>query len=210
MLSNFDNMEKEANRVAEEVYDRIGSEYSDGTGDMADAAEAAEDRGVAFYALLNDMKIQTTLGAMASLYHQWEKDFRDFIEHELSHAYDRDEVTKCVWRSNITELFKVLEEFGWPIRQTQCFQLLDACRLIVNVFKHGKGQSLDELARDYPQYLKGPFDGIAKASFLTIPEHEDLSITEEEFDYIAGAIRQFWTDFPERLFPVAETDPDGA
>ena len=76
------------------------------------------------------------------------------MERELSHAYDRDRVTKYVWRSDINKLFDTLEEFGWPIRQAQWVQLLNACRLIVNVYKHGKGQSLDELVRDHPQLAR--------------------------------------------------------
>ena len=199
VLGNFDNMEEEANRVAEEVYDQIGSSYSDGCGDMAAASETAQEHGIEFYMLLSDMKTQTTLEALASLYHQWEKDFRDFMERELSHASNH--VIPNVWQSNINELFNLLEAFGWPIRQAQWFQLLNVCRLIVNVFKHGKGPSMDELIQDFPQYLKGPLDNITKASFLTIPEHEDLSITEEEFDHISSAIRQFWVEFPDRLFP---------
>ena len=71
-----------------------------------------------------------------------------------------------------------------------------------------RGRSLDELIQNYPQYLKGPFDNIAQvpASFLTIPEHEDLSITEEEFDHFGDAIRQFWVDFPECLSLVAHSE----
>ncbi len=75
----------------------------------------------------------------------------------------------------------------------------------MNVYKHGKGQSLDELVRDHPRYLKSPLDGIAEASFLTTVDHDDLAITEAEFDEIAGAIRQFWMNFPERLFFVASS-----
>ena len=63
VLGGFDNMEEEANRVAEEVYDRIGSAYSDGNGDMATAAETALEHGQEFYMLLSDMKTQTTLGS---------------------------------------------------------------------------------------------------------------------------------------------------
>ena len=203
VLRNFDQMEKDADRVADEIFDRLGSEYSE-DGDMAAAAENAHEHGLEFYMLLSNMKTQTSLGAMASLYHQWDKDFRDFMEHELSHAYDRDQVTKYVWQSDINKLFDTVEEFGWPIRQAQWFKLLNACRLIVNVYKHGKGRSFDELARDYPRYLKGPLDDIAEASFLTTPDHEDLSITGEEFDQIACAMRQFWIDFPERSFLISK------
>ena len=112
VLDCFDNMEEEANRVAEEVYDRIGSAYSDGNGDMAAAAETALEHGQEFYMLLSDMKTQTTLGAMASLYHQWEKDFREFMERELPDTYDRD--TKSVWRSDINKLFDTLKSSGGP------------------------------------------------------------------------------------------------
>ena len=140
VLGNFDNMEEEANRVAEDVYDRIGSEYSDGNSDMANVAETAEEHGVEFYLLLSDMKTRTTLAALASLNHQWEKDFRDFMERELSRVYDRNQITKAVWGSSIDKLFDALEESGWSIRQAQWFKLLNACRLIVNVFKHGKGK----------------------------------------------------------------------
>lgn len=209
VLGNFRNMGEEADQVAHKAYDRIGSVYSDGDGDMAAAAETAMDRGHEFYMLLSDMRTQTTLGAMAALYHQWDKDIRGFLEGELSHSYDRDQVTKFAWGSNIDKIFETLEEFGWPIRQAQWFPRLNASRLIVNVHKHGKGQSLDELIRDYPQYLKGPLDGIAIASFMTTPDHEELAVTEEEFNQIADAIRQFWVDLPERLFLAAEPGTDG-
>ena len=77
---------------------------------MAAAAETAHEHGLEFYMLLSNMKTQTSLGAMASLYHQWDKDFRDFMERELSHAYEQ---------SDINKLFDTVEEFGWPIRQAQ-------------------------------------------------------------------------------------------
>ena len=205
VLRNFDNMGEEADGVSDEDYDRLGSMYSE-DGDMGAAAEEANDRGVEFYMLLNDMKIQTTLGAMASLYHQWDKDFRDFLERELSNWYDRDEISEFVWKSDLNRLFNTLEDLGWPIRRAPWFQLLNAFRLIVNVYKHGKGPSFDELAQQYPRYLKGPFDTMDEASFLTTPRYVDLVITEEEFDELAGAIRQFWTDFPKHLSLPAELD----
>ena len=121
VLDNFDNMEEEANRVAEELYDRIGSTFPEGAGDMAAAAETAFEHGAEFYMLLRDMKSQTILGALASLYHQWDKTFRDFMESELSRAYDRDQVTKYVWQSNIEKLFDILEKFGWSVRQAEWF-----------------------------------------------------------------------------------------
>ena len=209
VLKNFDNMKEEADRVADEIYERLGSMYSE-DGDLGAAAEYAIEGGAEFYTLLKDMKTQTTLGAMASLYHQWDKDFRDFLDDELSHWYDRDEISKFVWKSDLNRLFDTLEELGWPIRGTHWFQLLNAFRLIVNVYKHGKGPSFDELARRYPKYLKKPYDTKDGTSFLSAPRYADLALTEEEFDELAGAIRQFWTEFPERLSLPGELDTSHA
>ena len=183
VLGNFHNMEEEATQFGDKVF----GQSEDDDSKYWDAAE--------FYMLLRDMKTQTTLGALASLYHQWEKEFRDFMENELSRSYGRAKITNCVWKSEINEIFSKLEKFGWSIRQAQWFSLLNACRLIVNVYKHGKGPSFKELGRDYPQYLKGWDDDMDDY-------YEALEITEEEFDEIAGALRQFWMDFPERLTRV--------
>lgn len=200
VLGNFGNIEMEANKVAEEVYDRIKSECSDGYEDMAAATETALEHGEGFYMLLSDMKIQTTLGALASLYHQWEKDFRGFMERELSEAYGPGKKTSFVWQSSTNQLFDFLEKLGWYLRRAEWFPLLNTCSSIVNVYKHGKGRSLDELSRDYPQYLKRPFEVTVEEALPINPDHEDLLLEEEEFNQIAGALRQFWVDFPERLF----------
>jgi hypothetical protein len=200
VLSNFSEMEKEADRVSQEVYERIGSmSSSDGNWDMSAVAEVAYERGADFYMLLSDLKTQTTLGALASLFHQWDKDFRSFMEREMAHSFGRVEVEKYCRQPNIGALFDALEKCGWPLRQARWFPLVNACRLIVNVYKHGKGKSLNKLAKDYPQYLKGMFDNHGANSCLNLQDYGNLSVTEEEFDQIADALRSFWVDFPERL-----------
>lgn len=198
VLSNFSNMEEEADQVSKDVYERIGSMVFHG--EMSDAAELAFDHGLDFYMMLNDLKKQATLGALASFYHHWDKEFRSFMERELTHYFDHNEIEEFCWQPNIGKLFDVLEDWGWPLRQATWFPLVNACRLIVNVYKHGKGLALDELARKHPQYFKSPFDTLQASPWSTAPDHEDLAVTETEFDQIAGALRQFWVDFPERLY----------
>lgn len=212
ILRSFDNMNEEADRMVEEVYARIGSMPSyEGERDMSDVAEHAEEQGIEFYLMLSDLQVQTTLAALASLYHQWEKDFRGFMERELSHTYDPVQVEKHCWQDNIGWLFEVLEECGWTLREAPWFPKIDACRLIINVHKHGKGNSLRKLTKYYPQYLKGSFDDFTKAPWFfsnegkailgsSGPSHKHLSVTEGEFDQIARAFREFWVKFPERLY----------
>ena len=199
VLRNFDNIEEEALRLSVEVYNQAQAGYSE-DGDMGAAAdETAVNHGVKFYHLLTNLKIQTSLGALASLYHQWEKDFREFMASKLSlNNNDRAKKRKSVWDTDINDLFNDLVESGWSIRQAQWFPVLKACRVIVNVHKHGQGSALCDLARHYPQYLKFPNDDIPEVRSFFLPHagHGDLAITEKEFDEIAGALRQFWMDFP--------------
>jgi hypothetical protein len=67
------------------------------------------------------------------------------------------------------------------------------------VHKHGKGQSLNELAASYPQYLRKPFGGLPIGSIMSL-DHEWLELSDSQFDDIATALREFWVSFPERLF----------
>jgi len=110
-----------------------------------------------FYNLLSDLRKQMMLAALAGLYHQWGKDLREFIGHELVHDPGREVAAKLAWTSGIATVLQMLEKFGWACRAQQFFAPIDACRLVVNVYKHGKGQSLDELITRYPRYLKQPF-----------------------------------------------------
>ena len=206
LLRNFDNMEEEAEQINHEMHERLAALESEG-GDMAARADIARHDGMEFYLLLSHVKTQTTLGALASLYHQWEKDFRGFMQRQqILVRRNGNEVKDYFWDCTTKELFDALESFGWSIHETQFYHSLNSCRLIVNVYKHGKGYALDSLIEHYPQYLKGRFNDSAESSFLGTPRHEDLAITEEEFDQIGEGIRQFWTDFPRRL--VLATDPD--
>lgn len=198
--SQFQDIDGEAGRYTEAEYYRLGSMPGDENSDMGAVAEAAMDRGHVFYSLLFDLKKQVMLGALAGLYHQWEKDLRDFIEHELDRDIGRKAAAKVAWVSNIGSVFGTLKEFGWDCRAEVFFPRIDACWLVVNVYKHGKGQSLEDLIRSYPQYLKQPFaiEGI-KFSFAPL-DHELLAVSESEFNEIAAALRTFWEEFPERLY----------
>lgn len=202
VLSQFSNIEEEAKSIAEAEYERLGSHPAseDDHGEMAAYAEQAWDTGTSLYMLLDDLRIQTWLGALAGMYHQWDKDLRDFLEDELAHAYKRAEVKEHVWgKADIGKIYDLIEQFGWPVRQRPWFPTLDACRLVVNVYKHGKGASLEQLAKKYPDYLKPPYQGILPDGMFE-PNHEHLGITEEQFSGFDKAIENFWLEFPERLY----------
>jgi hypothetical protein len=172
--------------------------YEGGDDDPSGIADAAERRGQNLYSLLYDLRKQMFLGALAGCFHQWDKELRDFVEAKLSHNYKSEDVKKWAWDPNIGNVFDVLKAFGWDCRTCEFYKLIDACRLVVNVYKHGKGRSLEELAASYPTYLVSP---LGAKSFLNekFLDHEWLEITEAQFNDIARALRQFWVSVPERL-----------
>jgi hypothetical protein len=201
VLAQFQDVAGEAERHSEAEYERLGSLPGDEGSDMVEIAEIASDKGQVFYSLLSDLKKQMLLGALAGLYHQWDKDLRDFVERELRQHLKPTDAGKIAWDPNVGNVFDMLAEFGWDCRCAAFFRRIDACRLVVNGYKHGKGRSLDDLGTRYPEYLD---DGFTKGtSWLLAPgylDHEWLSISEPQFDEIADALRQFWVEFPERLY----------
>ena len=206
LLTQFDDIEGEADRFGEAEYNRIGQLPGSYDFDMADVADAATDSSQELYSLLNDLKDQTILGAIAGMYHQWDKDLRDFLENELRHYLDQSTLRKVTWLANVEDVFDVLRQFGWDCEPLPFYRKIDACRLVVNVFKHGKGNSLDALAQRYPEYLG---DGLPQHEFMkSYLDHETLTVTQESLDEFADAIGTFWRDFPERLhlqLPSAST-----
>ena len=187
----------ESNRLTDEEYDRLGALPGDGTRSLEEIAEEAMDRGQALYGLLSDLRKQMLLGALAGLYHQWDKELRDFVEREIAHDLGRER-TKYVWSMNLDQIFELLARFGWVCRSCPFVPRIEACGLIVNVYKHGKGWSLKVLGKRFPEYLDNGFTPPPVASDFV--DHEWLSLSEEQIGQIGGALRSFWETFPERLY----------
>ena len=194
-----EDIEKDVRKATEDFYrqERLEGCYGEDV-DEESIAENAIEHGIDFGITLHEMKFQVILAMLASMYHQWEKKLRDFMERELKAGYNDDELEKIFWKSNIDCLYDELERLGWYIRKEVWFPKIDACRLIVNVYKHGKGPALVKLKEKHPEYLKGIFkvDKFFGERDEMLLSYEDLSITIEGFNEIADAFRQFWIDFP--------------
>ena len=197
VLANFTDIDGDAENFMRAEYDRLGAKFDHYP---ADVAEWVNERGQGYWALLHDLRKQTLLGALAGFFHQWDKELRDFLEGELSHNFEPKDVRQVAWSQNVKDIYDVLTEFGWDCRAGEFFTRLEACRLIVNVYKHGKGASLDQLAASFPEYRPHPFGPASASAFSGAPDHEWLEISEAQFDDLAKAIRSFWEVFPERLF----------
>lgn len=210
LLSQFDGIEADADRAAEEWLLQSGQHFDPDRHDPGDFYERANDVGIEFYGLLSNMREQTRLSLVAGMFHEWDKQLRDWLVREIHHWHRGDNATLKVWSADFGQIADLLESFGWKLRAADYFRALDACRLVVNVYKHGEGKSLDDLKNGFPEYLDDPFKDIGG----TLPDtksldHAHLKVSEDQFQAFSDAILAFWRDVPENVFDSQVTDvPD--
>ena len=197
VFENFSNLQADADAAANEAWQKFMSRPSDGESDPGDFAEGAIEAGIDFYEYGMEMKRQITLSCLATLYHQWDKEVRSHLEREIQRWGYRTAKEGQLWKAPVSDILGFLEKQGWGISNRKWYDLLDACRLIVNVYKHGKGSSFDELKKKFPQYLKSDVP-------VLDPDYASLEITEQEFGELGGAVRQFWEEYPRSLKSSAQ------
>jgi hypothetical protein len=210
LLSQFDDIGADADRAAEEWLEQRGQNFDPDRHDPSDFYEAANDIGIEFYGLLADMREQTRLSVVAGMFHEWDKQLRDWLVREIQHWHRGHNTPLKVWSADFGQISDLLESFGWNVRGAEYFCTLDACCLVVNVYKHGEGKSLDELRNNFPEYLDDPFKGIGGAfSDTKYRNYSHLKVNDDQFQAFSDAILEFWRDVPEKVFDFQMTDvPD--
>lgn len=99
----------------------------------------------------------------------------------------------------------LLVAFGWNVKGLKCCHALDACRWVVNAYKHGEGKALDRLRRDHPRFLLQSFPQVV--DYVPDPAHrsyENITVTEADISYFSDAIVEFWRSVPVVLVVGAE------
>lgn len=210
LLSQFENIEADADQAAEEWLEQSGQHFDPDRHDPGDFYEAANDVGIEFYGLLSDMRMQTRLSVVAGMYHQWDKQFREWLAREIGHWHRGGNAVAEVWSKDFGKIADLLESLGWDIRSKDYFRTLDACRLLVNVYKHGEGTSLTDLKQRFPEYLEDPFKGAGGAfSDTRYRDHTHLQVSDDQLQAFSDAILAFWKDVPENILDSQLTDvPD--
>lgn len=196
ILSQFNNLDDEVEQIAQEIYDKSGAYFNPDYDDPGDYVEAAYEKAQDHIMLLCEMRDQTLFSIIAGMYHQFDKTLRGWLERE-SRYWAGDKVKEQLWKVDIGKLYKLFEDFGWDITKEPFFRYLDACRLIVNVYKHGKGKALIELRKEFPEYFYDFND-----ESLNIDgwyDHYSIRISDEQFKMISKAVIDFWNAIPERI-----------
>lgn len=200
LLSQFGDIDGEAKKAAEAWLENAKDRFNPESHDPADFYEAANDAGIEFGLLLSDMRDQTFLSVVAGMYHQWDKQLREWLVREMQHWHQGKAAPSKIWSADFLQVADLLECIGCLIRDTEYFRALDACRLVVNVYKHGDGKSFDDLKGRFPEYLADPFNGLdTELSGLEYCDHTHLKVTETQFQAFADAIVSFWKAVPENV-----------
>jgi hypothetical protein len=210
LLSQFENIEEEAEKASEEWLERSSCWFDPDRHDPGDFYESANDAGIEFYELLSGMRDQTWLSVVAGMFHEWDKQLREWLVREVEHWHHGEDLPKKLWSADFLRICDFLESLGWNLHGSTWFRTLNACRLVVNVYKHGAGNSLDELKDHHPEYLCDPLRGL-RCDFLGNhdPVHTDLRVSEDQFREFSDAIIACWTTAPENIWDSKISDvPD--
>ena len=207
LLSQFENMEAEADKAAEEHLEKMSIHFNPDKHDPSDFYEAAHEKGIEFYQLLSDMNETTRLSVIAGIFHQWDKKLRDWIVREMRHWHQGEHAIQSIWKADVTAILDFLVAFGFNVKALSCYERLDAMRLVVNVFKHGNGRSLDELKESFSEFIADPFgDEGDHQFFLHYLEHADMKVSDVQLDQFSEAILDFWKAVPKEIYLSGEID----
>lgn len=195
LLSQFANIESEAEQAEAEHWERSGQSFNPEWHDPGDLAEAARDHGVEFYQMLSDMHDRTRLSVVAGMYHHWDKTLRRFLVREFKWPglVIGDHTRRALWKLDSAKLQQLLVAIGLDLSGMACYPRIEAMRLVVNVFKHGEGKSLDDLRDRFPEFLRD------SAHRWSVYDDTDMVVTDSHVDEFSTAIESFWRELPPNV-----------
>jgi len=141
-----------------------------------------------------DLKRLTYLSLLMNISHEWDKRIRIFILADMDRPREQPDIHRKVWKSNFFALCDLLEALGTDFRAHPSFEKIKICHDIVNVHKHGEGESYVNLLHSHPEYLTVGRNSDYKTDVSMI--NYELAITHGQFLEFANAIESFWLDLP--------------
>lgn len=210
LLSQFEGIEVDAEQAGRDWLEKNSRNFNPDRDDPGDFYEKAHDVSIGFYELLGEMRDQTRLSVVAGMFHEWDKQLRDWLTREIHHWHRGDNAALKIWSADFRQIAELLESFGWNLCTTDYFQALDACRLVVNVYKHGKGKSLDELKDRFPEFLADSLAGLEGMSLdMSYRDHTHLQVSDDQLKAFSEAILAFWRNVPANVIDSQLTEvPD--
>ncbi|MBX3140316.1 MAG: hypothetical protein KF875_06180 [Trueperaceae bacterium] len=206
LLSQFDSIGDEATAAGQEWLDRPAPWFDPDVHDPASSYEQAYEAEIDHYLMLFNLQNQTRLSVVSGFFHEWEKNVKEWMSSEVGYWCREPAAIAAIWKLQVRATLQLLGNFGLVIPDADHIVRLDACRLVVNVYKHGAGPSLLELATKYPDYLNREFASNAESDLsLQSMAYRDLRIDDEQVEAFSDAVITFWKELPERRY-ASEVD----
>ncbi len=210
----FNNIHQEAEEESQRYWDQLMAQPRDGNFDPSDLADQAVDHTYEHYSGLLFLEKETLNMATAGLYHLWEKELKDFLQHSVVkygnvpiprqkrkwwmlkclqrnevQYYPNVEMTKrsdAIKRGDIRYLKVVLAVNGFNFTQKPYYQKMDQLRQVTGALKHSKEVS-EKIQRARPDLI----DDDPWEVFWS----KTLTVTKDAFIEFANSVNQFWHDF---------------
>jgi hypothetical protein len=217
-LAAFDGLDQEAEAVAEAEYRRLGS--TPGEGDMADAAEQAQEVGLEHYLQLTGIRQGLLNMLAASVHHLFEQQLMMFYRRQvLTSAEERDPKVGGA-ASRIPAVLEALSKYGVNVKQLPSWPVVEELGLIAHTVKHGDGPSARKLHERRPELFMAPSLRQLgdKAPAWARPRHphaitpilgNGLHVSEADIRHYGLALRSFWFELANEI-ERAETETQGS
>ena len=203
LLSQFENLNVEADKYAQEWLDERSHLFDPDRHDPSDFYEHAYDASIEFHQMLSDMRNRAILSIISGIFHEWDKQLRDWLVKEVKHWNNSEAVEKAIWKVNFEDIIDLVDSAIVKTKMQNYYQSLDKCRLLVNAYKHGEGDSFQKLKSNYPEFFRNLGLGNLGAYFYS---HEDIQVSEKHIDEFSNAIVDFWKSIPQYVHDSDEID----
>ncbi len=198
LLAQFLNIEKEVEQYEKDYLEKILPHFDPDKHYDEDLYEQVQDNSINFYEMLEDMESRTKLSVIAGMFHEWDKQLRDWMVNEIFHWHTGQKVKEAVWRVSFKNNIDLLEACDWPIKSKSYYKSLCRCELIVNVYKHGDGRSFNTIKKDHPEFIETLLGNNSRD--LEYSDYTNLIIKEHHIDEFSDAIVGFWKDIPDNIY----------
>lgn len=201
LLTQFEDVSAEADAFAENWASERSHLFDPDRDDPNDLDERAWEESITYYGMLEDLHADVRLAIIVGMYHGWDKELRDWIVKQIQHWHSGTNVRAEIWRASFHKLAEFLSCLGWAVDDLGCYRGLDRCRLVVNVYKHGEGQALENLKDHHSDLLaSGLLDATPNKELAKrLLGYRHLKVTDNHLVEFSDAIVDFWAAMPEMI-----------
>lgn len=197
LLPTFANVEGEANKKAEEEWERLGSLPGRDDIDMDDLAEKAFEVGLGHYGMMTGLRQGLLNMFAAALFHLYEQQIMSFHRREVLHPAEENDpqlLKPAIFQQRLLHQ-------GIDVKRFACWQLLEELRLLANTVKHAAGESALKLHALRPKLFQAPdldrlglHGPLSSARVFAPLMGEDVYVSIGDLKCYAQAVEQFWEE----------------